>query len=210
MGATPWGVSPLAGPAPINNSQITQATAQTGFPNAVDFGVGTSFQLTDVASFAAFTSAYDAYRINSVTLDIEYLNNAADSYGGTQMPTMYSYIDQDDDTRPLAIAALTQKQGRKIFQFGNKLKTRTRLRFTPVLANAVYAGPGAATGTAYAVIPSSKKPQWINCTDPSIPHYALKLWMTDLNDGILGGVFTQAFRLNWKYNVSFRSPLNCS
>lgn len=188
---------------------MVQAAAQTGFNNAVDFGFACGFQLTDIANYNQFTGAYDAYRLNFVTLDIEYLNNSADvgNIAG-QMPTMYSYIDQDDATPPGAIASLINKQGRKIFQFGNKSRTRTTLRFTPVLTNVV-ADSGSQPFVS-AVIPASTRPQWINCTDPTVPHVGLKVWMTDLNDGIIGGTYDQAFRLNWRYNVSFRSPLNCS
>jgi len=175
--------------------------AATGY---VDLGLSSTFALTDIQNYSTFANMYDAYKINSITVDVEYLHNSSIAAGGGVLPTVWMYWDQDDAVPPINVNRLTGKQGVKRWDVGDKMKSSRKFRFIPLTQNA-----GTTTGTALGAPIVPNKSQWINCQAPQVPHYAFKMWIQDFyTPGPTSVDVINAFRFNWKYNVSFRSPIS--
>lgn len=200
-------LSVASGPAPIFGAPSTGIMSQTaltastnGLPNFFDLGGAIPFKLSDVANYLPFTAMYDAYKINKVSLKLEYLSNVSAVNGLGLMPTLYTYWDLDDATIPNSFL-ITGRQGVKIQQFGNKSKTALGTAGRPAVTQAL------ATVAAGAVPSGIGKPQWINCANADVWHYGLKFALTDIYLPVAAGQISQAFRFQWTYDVSFRTPL---
>lgn len=192
-----------AGVFPLQNAaSITVQASANGLPQYYDICYACPFRFTDLQNRPSFAAMYDAYKFGKVTLNLEYLNNVSLAAGNGLMPTSYMYWDQDDATIPPNLLSISGKQGVKVRQFGDKSKTTQSISFTPKLATAVTIDAGATPIVAAGV----SKSQWLDCTQPSVAHYALKGVITDV---YLPGnaLVTQAFRFNWTYNMSFRAPI---
>jgi len=189
-----------SGPVPLTDAQRILYPSNNGLVGFYDVGMATSFKLTDLAQHTAFTGMFDAYKINKVSLNIEYLNNVSAVNTTGLLPSVYLYWDQDDATIP-SIGGLNiqAKQGVKRIQFGNKSRTTVRTSGRPKMSIAV---AGSTLPEASMIVKSS----WLNCLTDDVTHYALKMYFTDL---YLPGsaAVQQAFRFNWVYDVSFRAPL---
>jgi len=204
VGAVQFNITTGAGDAPLTNNAAnlvvnTPTSTITGFS---DVALGCALQLEDIASYAAYTSLFDAYKINSVSCRIEYLNNSSSVSTGGLMPTILMYWDQDDATPPPSSQSIQGKQGAKLFMPGSNRNSAV-LKFRPLTRN----GVNTAAAVSGAVVPN--KSQWINCTASNVPHYGFKAWISDFYSPGTPAV-VNAFRLHWSYNVSFRSPIAAS
>lgn len=197
-GAT-GGIAGDGGTRPFTGIGPSITTGSCGLPNYYDIAMACSFGLNDIGNYASFTTMYDAYKLGKITLNIEYLNNVATINGGGLMPTMYLYWDQDDANVP-TLLNIQGKQGVKVRQFGNHNQTVIKTSWTPTTVIAQQLEGGALAATAV------NKPMWINCQDPSVRHYGLKIVLTDVY--LSGATFlANVFRFNFEYDVKFRSPL---
>jgi len=207
-------LSAAGGQAPIR-LQIDAPTWATyassnGLSGFADLAVAVPFQMQDCQSFATYCAMYDAYKLGKVSLHLEYLNNMAAVNGSGLMPTCYMYWDQDDAIVPVNINQISGKQGVRIKQF---TANNTTMKYTlqPVTTTAL-AGQSSPAEPPLTTVPFlagiANKPQWINCLAPTIKHFALKIYITDVY--LPGGAANTAFRFNWTYNIAFRSPLNCA
>ena len=177
----------------------TASTTGSVFANVSDFSGTATHRLTDCVTYAQWCSLFDSYRINSVTVIMEYI--AGRSLG--PVPTLYYYQDLDDAAIPGALGNILGKQGVQQWQ---PTANQTMKAFTYRPRNQL----GAATNSGLAVLaitPSSG--QWIDCTRPDVAHYALKFFVTDMLAQATPGQ-ANAWRFSYKYNVSFRSPLACT
>jgi len=172
--------------------------------NYSDVGFSCAHTLSDLANQSAWTAMYDAYRINHVTVIVEYLNSASQAVAGGIQPTVFLYADQDDFAAVPVQTTLYGKQG--AIQWtptsGDMVKA---FRYVPRVQTAVQAGSG---GTSQVVMKVEPGGQWLNCTDPTVLHKALKFVATDMYCPGTATV-TTGFRIQFKYNISFRSPLLC-
>lgn len=174
--------------------------AATGY---MDLGLSCTHALNDIINYLGYTNMYDAYKINSVSLNIEYLHNTSSALQGGVLPTVFMYWDQDDSTPPININRLIGKQGVKRWDVGDGMRSSRNFKYIPLTQNAV-----TTTGTALGAPVVPNKSQWINCEAPQVPHYAFKMWIQDFySPGPTSVDVLNAFRFNWKYNVSFRSPI---
>jgi len=197
-----WTVSTFGGSYPLTPANLSLNSSDNGLTGFFNLGIGARFQASDLANFSAFGAIYDAYRIDKVHMEIQFLDNtsAQDTFG--LMPTMYIYWDQDDATVPVNIANIISKQGVRRFQFGNKMKTTFKYSFKPTIGYAV-------TTTNAGGITASQvgKSAWLNTTDKNVNFYGLKAMITDLYSP--GATQADcAFRINWSYDISFRSPIS--
>lgn len=182
-------------PPGVTNISTTSPLGGSGY---LDVGLGCSHALADVANQNAFATLYDAYKINYVVCEIEYLSNVSAVQGNAIMPTVWTYWDQDDAVAPVVTTNVTGKQGSHCFH-PTANRTRFKMKYRPMLRDTVQ---GSGVTNSAVVRPST----WINCTQVDIPHYAFKAYITDY--------YAQApsnghnsFRINWTYNISFRAPL---
>jgi len=205
-------LSPRGGPAPIRSAANWNiVTSATNFVNLYDISLACYFTLEDINYYNNFTSMYDAYKFGKVSLSLEYLQNVAVSGAAngnatmpSVMPTVYYYWDQDDAVPPVSLLSLTAKQGVKQYTFGNGMRSTFKTSFVPLVSPVVGT---SQPGTVAGIVPSKR--EWINCTAPNVIHNALKFFITDVY--LPGGIdVATCFRLNWTYDVSFRSPLLCA
>lgn len=186
---------------PIASVQNIASPAASSFgAGFTDFGFAVAHRLSDLTASAGWISQYDAYRINYVTVIMEYLTNTTTPAALVALPTVYYYMDQDDATPPNASFLLYSKQGVQSWQ-PTSGDTTLSFRYRPRLAAAV----GSADVPSALIM---KAGQWLNCNNPNVDHCALKMVVTDfLSPGLPN--FTHGFRVSFKYNISFRSPLQC-
>ena len=181
---------------------VTTVSGSLGVADVSNFALACSFALNDTINWQAYTAMYDAYKINSVTITLEYLSNTAAVNGGGLLPTFYMYWDQDDQTVPTGVTQISGKQGVKKWQPTSN-RTTKKFKFVPVTRNVVYGG--TTEEPQGAVVPN--KSQWLNCTNPEIPHFAFKLVGQDMLAPFAANTILNCVRLNYVYDVSFRSPL---
>lgn len=192
-------VSPLS--APLTFPLLSGTTAsKTNFTGYYDFGAGISFQLADLANYTAYTGIYDNYKINSITLELEYMQSYAVNTSTGVNPTVYAVQDHDDSNTPGVISNVTSHAGCKNFRFGNKGQSTFKITIKPRLAANVY-------GSNLTSIGYQQAQGWQDCNFPNNQYYGLKLWFTDVYLPGQENVNT-AFRWKWTYNVSFKGGLN--
>jgi len=197
--------SPLS--APVISANISGTTpSKSGFAGYYDFGVSVPFALTDLANYSAYTGLYDQYKINSVTLDLQFLSNSAQVNGFGVLPTIYAIVDEDDAVTPLLQSSVTGRQGHRVFKFGNGDRTSYKMSIRPRVAviNQATVNPAlppTSTGRQQSIN------QWVDCNSPTVQYYGIKLWFTDVL--LLGNpAINTAFKWNWTYNVSFKGARN--
>lgn len=192
-----------AGALPLTNNatNLQIIGSSTGLSNFCDIGLACTFKLDDCITYQSFTQLYDAYKITKVSLTIEYLNNVSGIGGAALMPTIYMYYDQDDANVPTSQVRVIGKQGMRLHHFNTGKQAKTTFKFSPTIPQLAIAD---AEGTISQAMVASK-PQWIDCAAPSVPHYAFKALITDLYAP--GVPVVNVFRLNWTYDVQFRSPV---
>jgi len=188
-GYWPGGTSPIAG-----------TNSPTGFAGLYNYGMATAFRLSDVKSVADWTNMYDAYRINKVVCEVEFMNNSSQASGLTGvLPTLYMVYDQDSAGVPPGLTTIQQQQGVKRCCVGDKGRTRFSIACRPRIQNIV-----AAPSTQYAI---AKPGAWLNCASTGINHFGLKFYITEL---LVPGNSTQietAVKFQFTYYISFRGPL---
>lgn len=171
-----------------------------------DVSIAAYHQINDIVNFAQFTDVYDAYRINKVTLNVEYLSNVASAASASVMPTLYMYWDQDDAAVPASLSSINSKMGVRRIQCGDRMKTQWTMSYKPTVAAALLQGTTDVITDKLGAAEVRKSP-WINCLFPTVKHYGVKMVIADLyapgQNNIANG-----FRFNWTYDVSFRAPLN--
>lgn len=195
---SPGVTQPSAGLLPMTTANRAIYPSANGITGFYDVALATSFKLSDIYNYGTYTALFDAYKITSVSCNIEYLNNISGVNTTGLMPSLYWYWDQDDATVPISAFNIQAKQGVKRRRFTDKgVSTLGHPKMAGQLVTA------AGGGTAGAAI---LKANWLDCVHNDVTHYALKMFITDLYLPGSTGV-NNAFRLNWTYNVSFRSPI---
>lgn len=200
-------VTDQTNPAPLNvgtgshsNTQGTPDAAGCGVANYYSYGQAVAIRLDDLQQYVALSSQYDYFRINSVTCTVTYKANAT-AVGGLN-PTIYAYIDQDDKVIPTSQASVIGKQGVKKWEFNDMSKTSYSITFKPKFKNVT----GLVGGTVATTKPTTG---WLDCAIPQVEHFGLKLWTENLYlPGAEAGAPPSVFQFDWKYNISFKSPIN--
>jgi len=204
-GSTAVAFAPSPGAGAVPMLTYSTAASSTGFPGFLDVGMACPFALSDIGNIGPWRNMFDAYRINSIELTIEYLNNESNVTSLGLMPTIWMYADQDDALPPTTVTDIVGKQGVKMFQFGDRARSKVSYKLTPYLQNVVTTSAGPQS------VAINKSKQWCNSQPGTAgyagaTHFGLKLWIADIYAPQVASV-ANAFRLNWKYNVSFRSPV---
>lgn len=186
---------------PTGGNIFNYPTNTSGFPNTIDFGVAFAPKLTDLTNAATYCGMYDAYKIDRVTVEVQYLSNNAQIGGPIQvsMPTFWMYWDQDDVKLPASPDVISRKTGVKKFQPTASLQSR-KFSFVPRTAIGALNSQNAVTASLIG-----KPNQWIDCTFPDVEHYGFKMACQDFSVPVSGSF--NAVRLQYTYHVSFRSPI---
>jgi len=179
----------------------TPALAKSGMNNFYDFGLGLSFQLSDLQNVAKYTALYDLYKLNYVTLKVTYMSNTSSVGGGTVLPTMYTVIDLDDNSVPTLVQQIKGRQGYKSINVGDKMKNTMYFKIYPKVSVVNYSINPTTNNAGYMVAQG-----WQDCAYPSNAYYGMKMFFTDI---LLAASSSEtAFKFDFKYNVSFKGALN--
>jgi hypothetical protein len=159
--------------------------------SAGDSGKGFNFQLTDLPGYSSFTGLYDYYMITLVEVIIEQVN-----LGNTNLyPTLMIYPDYDDTTAPTLSNALDNMQMER-FQFGpNKMSFRRSL-VPHVLI-------GTTTTSASNLVAVSKSKQWVDCANPTVAHFGVKMFITQYNSSYTA---TTQLAFSARYHFLCKNP----
>lgn len=130
------------------------------------------FKLSDVPNYTEFTALYDQYRIRKVvcrfipkqssSMLMPY--DASGSVGNTIIPRMWAAVDYDDSSALTSIDEIKQYSKAQAWPFTQKHS----VVISPKVDKAIY---NTAISTAYG--PAGGV--WIDCGNPDVPHYGLKL-----------------------------------
>lgn len=161
-------------------------------PGTWEAGISTQFQLSSCLDFADLTALFDRYKIVGVALKIQYLQNASFIPGVANLPTLHYAFDGDDATTP-GTALLVLAKG--------YCKTRTlnanrplSVYVKPRITKEVYNSP---LSTGY----TSEKACYLDCASDSVPHFGLKMW---LSDWVGGAENNNAIRIQPIYYLKMR------
>lgn len=148
---------------------------------------GFSFLLSDLAGVAEFTSLYDQYRIDYVTLKIMWspkdsLTVDPNAPGQSIYPVLYYYNDYDDDTAPSTLADIRERSNLRTVRISPNRTININVK--PAIASSVYQ---STTATAYA-------PKWntkLDAAYPDIPHFGLKMACSYLHNQTCGSLLIE-------------------
>lgn len=128
------------------------------------------FKLSDVPQVTEFTTLYDQYCIKGVRFTLMPRYNVNTPLTGTpQIPQVWSILDFDGSF-PTTQDGMLQYQNLKMTP-GTGYHKRY---LVPAISNAIFNG---GITTAYSV----KKRQWIDCSDPSVPHFGGTVMIPSVN-----------------------------
>lgn len=167
-----------------------------------DQGLALTFKLNNLTDYAEFTALYDSYQICKVEVEARPISiqqvHAYSTIGNTpntmEIPFIYIYRDLDDAQTPnLAMATSRQDTKRYLATSGFKMS------IVPQVSRQIFQ---SATATAYE---TPYKILWLDCAQPSIPHYGIKILMEKTNNSNTDPIYKYAFRV--KYWVRFRKVI---
>lgn len=180
---------------------LTASGAASGFqagttagllPNTWETGLALQFKLSSVIDPTDLTQLFDRYKIVGVKLKIHYLQNASFIPGYSNLPTLYSAFDGDDATPPPTSLGVVSKGYCKsrVLNANRPMSVYIKPRVTKEIYN-------SALTTGY----SSEKACWLDCNSADVPHYGLKMW---LSDWVGGHDNNNAIRIQPTYYLAMR------
>jgi len=178
---------------------VTPSNDTGSMPGYSDITMSMAHQILDSSGAIIASSMFDAYKINKVTAEVEYVGNLASGFAGI-IPSFYLYWDQDDTSPPANISVQLAKTGVRRWQpTASNLKTR----FSYVPIPRASAGNGG-TASFNPMVP--KGAQWTNCQYTSLLHNAFKMYVSNFYAPMQSATQGHMFKVSFKYNISFRSP----
>lgn len=156
------------------------------------------FKLAHTINNAEFTQLYDRYKILKARVKMINLSNVSQVQQQSSLPTLVTVTDYDDATVPTVtnltgVNEMYQRQGVYERRFGGT----QILSIRPRVAGTVY---NSAVSSGY----SSIRAPWIDVNSPSVPHYALKGIIRNLN--LSTTVATTAVRIDCELTIAFKDP----
>lgn len=160
------------------------------------FFAGWAFSIAPIPSVSEYTNLWDQYKINCVVVKFRWSNQARE-LGDIQhpVPVFHYAIDYNDDATPTTPNELTQYQNYRSFQLANAKEYKIKLY--PKSQSMTYK---SAVTTGY-----SPKKQWINTSDPTVPHYGLKFAIDGSQAGGIGENALGVLEFQTKYYLSFKN-----
>lgn len=159
-----------------------------------------SFRLDYLPNYTEFTSLYDQYKINMVVGKIGFSKTGPT--GGVELepataciPNFHWAIDYNDGTAPVNVSELVQYDSHRVASMVGDRKTTVIVR--PCFLRQNYA---TLIATGYSPVRG-----WINCSDPTVTHYGIKI----ITDGSLGGGIGEeilgVMTVDWTYYISCKN-----
>lgn len=165
------------------------------FETGADQHFSYSFSLRNIINEVDFSSLYDMYRINKVTIYLERARNVTGS--GTNNPFNFriavTHDYNDNNTLTTEDDYLEYSNCKRYSPIGNG---PIKIVLYPKIANKI---ENVLGGTAFNAVNSNKV--WINTVDDRVPHFGIKLFVP-------GGIATNdyaLFKVRAKFDVSFKN-----
>jgi len=162
-------------------------TATAGAITALSF----NFTLSDVDNSSAFTSLFDQYKIDAVTLRVIPLQNSITLETNSVITTvpLYCVIDYDDSATLSTVAQARGFESCVVVPPGEEC-VRT---FSPRIAIGAYSG----AFTSFANSPA----MWIDAASPAVQHYGAKIIVPGV---VAAQTVLQSWNIERTYYLSFR------
>jgi len=150
-----------------------------------------SFQYTldQIPDYTQFTSVFDQYRFNSVDVRVLPITTAIPPAAAVSTSVIWVAVDYDDSATPASVSSVQNYSNVSFATPGRSITFSLRPKFlTTIQTNggtSVNAGMGAG---------------WINCSQPSIPHFGVKVAVTQC-----ASTNVNVWYMVFRYHVSFRS-----
>jgi len=174
----------------VLRTTTVSATQITGSGTVTTVG-GFAFTLSDCDGYSTYTSVFDQYRIDAVSVTLRACNNAIGlvTNSTTTLEPLYLVIDYDNANTPSSIAALREYDNCMVVSPGESV-TRT---FAPHAALGAYNGSFAG----YANVGRT----WIDCASTGVQHYGYKYGVPAATTG---QTLLQSWIVERTYWISFR------
>lgn len=147
----------------------------------VDLGSGWSFSMNQIPDFSEFTTLYDAYTIDKVTMKFVLFNNTAEKY-----PTLLLAPDYDDAASPAAEADLLTMEGCKVLPFTPTKREHT-ITVHPRVAQTLFR-TGVTSSYGWG-----KSGQIVDIATTDTPHYGVRHWLVNYNTTDTPGAVVRVF-----------------
>lgn len=181
----------------IGTPYQTPAFAGSSYYN-IPFSIET--QLDDLLNSSDLTQIADKYKINWVSVKMYATSNTASAAGTAQLPSVIWCIDEDDAGIPASSTAglnvIREKMSSKYRQF-KTTGSSINIFYKPKVVDTLAGATGLAT--AAGIVPAP----FIDCNQPSIPHYGVKGYLQDVNLTATPNVYTQ-FKFDVKMSVTLK------
>lgn len=169
-------------------------------PNVLSCNFGSSgvsptaltFSLDKVVNPSEFTQLYDQYKIKGIKIYFDYSPDVGGGTGATSlMPKLWIKRDYDDASTP-TLTQMTESNQSRCIRF-NDNRTTFSIFIRPSTLKSIY-----RTSLTQAYGPEWR--QWLDCANPDIPHYGLKLLAQGLPSTNLGAITVRC-----KYYLAFKN-----
>jgi len=162
--------------------------------SSAELGTAFTFKLSDLLQATEFVRLFDSYRINGVKMTAAPLTNSDITINPSYK--IMTAIDLDDDVTP-TVPEMLQRSNvkiRTVTSGGNNPQVFSTF-VRPRYLTQIYETP---TSTGYG---QGARKQWLDCADPTIPHYGLKV-VFDTDPNLNYEVIWQFY---FTYYVEFKS-----
>jgi len=157
--------------------------------------LGINFRLSDVAVPTEFTALWDQYKILGVKVYFDYSPDVAGTaYTDGNIafyPKLWIKRDYDDSATP-TLANMAQSNQTRCLRF-TATRTTKMISLAPRYLTEIY---NSSISTAFA----PGRGAWIDCGNPSVPHYGLKMIAQGIPSVNLG-----AITIRVKYTLLFKN-----
>lgn len=171
-------------------TRVVEGTSITASSSGA-YATGLSFNINGLPDLTDFTTLFDQYKLNGI--QIQFIPNITSNDMNPvstyyELPNFHTIIDRDDEIAPANLNVMMQYPSYKRTR-GHQVHTRY---FRPSLAQTIFK-TSSTTGT------SQVGPKWLDCADPTIPHYGMKVWIDQTNS-----TTNIKYRVYTKYYLQFK------
>lgn len=159
--------------------------------NTADFATAYTFKLSDLPNYTEFTALYDQYRIRYIKLMFFFQQDPfVNMTTGSFLGRMYTALDFDDATSPTE-ADIQQMRYVKVKRPVGIVKRFLK----PRCLNTIY---NDGITNAYTL---ANKKTWIDCSNPNVTHYGVKLFINKPS-----GTNHVTCTVQAKFYIEFKNP----
>jgi len=146
----------------VNKGIVTSSSAAEGL-------YAFSFALSDVADYTSYTGIWDVFQIREIVVTLVPLTLQSAPSAGPSYAICYVAPDFDDATTPANTTAMLSYSTMAFLGPSD----RYSFRFAPAVDIATTTSAASAINGVF-----NKRSPWLDCSSPSVPHYGVKVAVT--------------------------------